>query len=310
MLIRCVLTVERKSLMRVSAGVMGQGHRMDIELRLLRSLVAIHEAGSISRAADQMACTQGAMSMRLKLLETEIGAPLFLRRPGGLQPTPRGAELYARALGVLSAYDEMMSLTRSRPPRDKLRLGMPDDYASGWLGGLIADLGPSFDRLEIELSCDLSANLLAALERREIDLAMVTTAARPARTLQTVDLPLRWLTAPGWSAAEVTLAAYPDGCVFRRTMTRTLDSVGQPWRVGVQSRGQAGIFAAVRSGRAVTTVAAGTGPADLIEHETLGTLPRLPLVPLHLVLGEDAPLWAKRAAEALSARLCAVVAAQ
>lgn len=304
MLPRPVLAVEQMSLMRASAGVMG----MDIELRLLRSFVAIHETGSVSRAADRMACTQAAMSMRLKMLETEIGAPLFLRRPGGLQPTPRGAELYARALGVLSAYDEMLSATRSRPPRDRLRLGMPDDYASGWLGGLIADLGPAFDRLEIDLVCDLSANLMAALERREIDLALVTTAARPAGTTSTVEMPLHWLTAADWTG-EVTLAAYPDGCVFRRAMTQTLDAAGRVWRVGVQSRGQAGIFAAVRSGRAVTAVAAGTGPADLTERATAPGLPALPPVPLHLVLAEEAAPWTQRAASAFSARLRARIPA-
>lgn len=288
------------SLMGASAGVMG----MDIELRLLRSFVAIHETGSVSRAADRLACTQAAMSMRLKLLETEIGAPLFLRRPGGLQPTPRGAELYARALGVLSAYDEMLSVTRSRPPRDRLRLGMPDDYASGWLGGLISDLGPTFDRLEIDLVCDLSANLMAALERREIDLALVTTAAVPAGTTDSVKVALNWLTAPDW-AGEVTLAAYPDGCVFRRAMTQTLDAAGRAWRVGVQSRGQAGIFAAVRSGRAVTAVAAGTGPADLTERASAPGLPALPPVPVHLVLAEGASPWTQRAAMALSKRLLA-----
>lgn len=295
-----VLAVEQMSLMRASIGVMA----MDIELRLLRSFVAIHETGSVSRAADRLACTQAAMSMRLKLIEAEIGVPLFLRRPGGLQPTPRGAELYARALGVLSAYDEMLSVTRSRPPRDRLRLGMPDDYAAGWLAGLIGDLGAGFDRLEIELVCDLSANLMAALERREIDLALVTTAAPPARTAGTVDLPLHWLTAPGWTG-EVTLAAYPEGCVFRRAMTRTLDAAGQPWRVGVQSRGQAGIFASVRSGRAVTAVAAGTGPADLTESASAPGLPVLPPVPVHLVLAEDAAPWAQRAAKVLAGRLAA-----
>ena len=304
MLLRPVLAVEQMSLMRASAGVMG----MDIELRLLRSFVAIHEAGSVSRAADRMACTQAAMSMRLKMLETEIGAPLFLRRSGGLQPTPRGAELYARALGVLSAYDEMLSATRSRPPRDRLRLGMPDDYASGWLGGLIADLGPAFDRLEIDLVCDLSANLMAALERREIDLALVTTAAGPAGTTSTVDMPLHWLTATDWTG-EVTLAAYPDGCVFRRAMTQTLDAASKVWRVGVQSRGQAGIFAAVRSGRAVTAVAAGTGPADLTERANAPGLPALPPVPVHLVLAEEAAPWTQRAAAALRARLRARVPA-
>lgn len=276
---------------------------MDIELRLLRSFVAIHETGSVSRAADRMACTQAAMSMRLKLVEAEIGAPLFLRRPGGLVPTPRGAELYARALGVLSAYDEMLSVTRSRPDRAKLRLGMPDDYASGWLAGLLSDLGPGFDRLEVDLTCDLSANLLAALERREIDLALVTTAARPARTTATVEVALHWLVAPGWQGPEVTLAAYPDGCVFRRAMVQALDAAGLPWRIGVQSRGQAGIFAAVRSGRAVTAVAAGTGPAGLEERAEAPGLPALPRVPLHLVLADEAPAAARKAAAALALRL-------
>ena len=35
---------------------------MDIELRLLRSFVALHEVGSVSRAAERMACTQAAMA--------------------------------------------------------------------------------------------------------------------------------------------------------------------------------------------------------------------------------------------------------
>ena len=115
---------------------------------------------------------------------------------------------------------------------------------------------------------------------------------------------LNWLTAPDW-AGEVTLAAYPDGCVFRRAMTQTLDAAGRAWRVGVQSRGQAGIFAAVRSGQAVTAVAAGTGPADLTERASAPGLPALPPVPVHLVLAEGASPWTQRAAMALSKRLLA-----
>jgi DNA-binding transcriptional LysR family regulator len=44
---------------------------MDIELRLLRSFALMHEAGLINRAAEWTACTQAAMSMRLKVIETE-----------------------------------------------------------------------------------------------------------------------------------------------------------------------------------------------------------------------------------------------
>lgn len=276
---------------------------MDIELRLLRSFVALHEVGSVSRAAERMACTQAAMSMRLKQVEAEIGAPLFLRHPGGLVPTPRGTTLYSHAVSVLAAYDEMLAQVRTRPQRDRLRLGMPDDYALGWLPGLIADLGPAFERLEIELVCDLSANLVAAIDRRDIDLALVTTATPPPRTRTSVELPLVWLTGAPSTDGQVTLAAYPAACVFRSAMTRTLDAAGLPWRIGVQSRGQAGIFAAVRSGRVVSAVVAGTGPGDLVETTSAPGLPALPPVPLHLLLAEGATSRTERAATALADRL-------
>lgn len=249
---------------------------MDIELRLLRSFVQMHEAGSVSRAADRMACTQAAMSMRLKLLETEIGAALFVRGPQGLEPTPRGAELYAKALGVLSAYDEMLSATRSRPARDRVRLGMPDDYALGWLGQVL--LG--FDTVEFEIACDLSAHLMAAVQRAEIDLALVTLAARPALAVAERQVPLHWV---GAVAAGARLAAYPEGCVFRRAMIAAMETAGVSWHVAVQSRSHAGIFAAVRAGLAVTSVAAGTAPADLAEFAEAPGFPPLGSVPVYLV---------------------------
>ncbi len=256
---------------------------MDIELRLLRSFVAIHEAGSISRAADRMACTQAAMSMRLKMIETEIGAPLFLRRPQGLLPTPRGAELYAKALGVLSAYDEMMSLTRTGADHQKVRIGMPDDYALGWLGQVLHQLCPDLARIELEVVCDLSANLMAAVQRAEVDMALVTLAARPAQARAAIEVPLHWVRRAGSAATNADLAAYAEGCVFRRAMIRALDAAQVPWRVSVQSNSHAGIFAAVRAGVCVTSVAAGTAPDDLVEFASAPGFPPLGAIPVYLV---------------------------
>lgn len=282
---------------------------VDIELRLLRSFVQMHETGQVSRAADKMACTQAAMSMRLKMLEAEIGAPLFVRTPQGLDPTPRGAELYAKALGVLAAYDEMLSATRQRPAAERVRLGMPDDYALGWLGPVLATL--NLDRAEVDITCDLSAHLMAAVQRQELDLALVTLGSRPALTRAVADVPLVWVGLPGLirsAAGPVRLAAYPEGCVFRRAMIAALEAAGRPWQVSVQSRSHAGIFAAVRAGLAVTSVAAGTAPPDL--EEAAADLPALPRVPVYLVghpdLRPHAPQSATRKLEAaLMARMTA-----
>lgn len=272
------------------------GAYMDIELRLLRSFVRMHEAGSISRAADHLACTQAAMSMRLKMLETEIGAPLFLRTPHGLEPTPRGAELYAKALGVLAAYDEMLSTTRSRPVSERIRLGLPDDYALGWLGPVLHQI--NLDRAEVDITCDLSAQLMAGIQRQDLDLALVTLEGRPAQTQAMAEVPLHWVgLAP---TGIVRLAAYPEGCVFRRAMIATLEAANRPWQVAIQSRSHAGIFAAVRAGVAVTSVAAGTAPPDLVPTEGLPALPR---VPVYLVTAPDLRPAARRLQTALAARM-------
>lgn len=258
---------------------------MDIELRLLRSFVAIYESGTLSRAAERLACTQAAMSMRLKQLETELGEPLFLRQHHRLEPTSRAAELYARALGVLAAYDEMISATRSGKPRQRLRLGVPDDYALGILPRALARLGPE-SGYEIEIVCDLSGNLAAAIQRNQIDLALVTLAARPQGTLFEAELALRWVSAPGFGdpvQPAVPLAAYPEGCVFRKAMIEVLEQAHRPWFVQAQSRTHAGIVAALRAGIAVTAMAKGTAPEGLIERIATDRLPALPATPVYLL---------------------------
>lgn len=270
---------------------------MDIELRLLRSFVTMHEAGSISRAAERMACTQAAMSMRLKMLETELGAPLFLRHPQGLAPTPRGAELYAKALGVLAAYDEMLSATRARPAAERIRLGIPDDYALGWLGDVLASV--NLERAEVEITCDFSAHLMAGVQRQDLDLALVTLESRPAQARVMAEVALRWVGRPG--DGVVRLAAYPEGCVFRRAMIGAPETARLPWQVAVQSRSHAGIFAAVRAGVAVTSVAAGTAPPDLAEFDE--GLPPLPRVPVYLVSTTGLRPAARRMEAALAARI-------
>lgn len=268
---------------------------MDIELRLLRSFVQIHEAGSISRAAERMACTQAAMSMRLKMLETELGAALFERKPQGLEPTPRGAEFYAKTLAVLGAYDEMMSATRSRPARDRIRLGMPDDYALSWLGRVL----PEFPAVEFDITCDLSAQLMAQVQRAEIDLALVTLAARPSLALAVREVPLHWVRAQAAVMSVARLAAYPEGCVFRRAMIGALEAAAQSWQVVAQSRSHAGIFAPVRAGIAVTSVAAGTAPPDLVEFAESPGFPALPTVPVYLVAAPTLRRSARKFAERL-----------
>ncbi|WP_296746466.1 LysR family transcriptional regulator [Mesorhizobium sp.] len=280
---------------------------MDIEVRLLRSFVAIYERGSLSRAAERLACTQAAMSMRLKMLETEIGAPLFIRHHHRIEPTSKGSELYAKALSVLAAYDEMLSSTRSQRPRTKIRIGMPDDYALAFLPRLIATMRDRMAETEIEIVCDLSAKIAAALQRQEIDVALVTLAAAPPSARHRLQAQLNWVLDANFeveSGGTIPLAAYPEGCVFRRTMISALETAQRNWRVAVQSSSHPGILAAVRAGVAVTSMAAGTAPAGLVEVRGNDQLPELEPIPLYLLSqGQNAGTAIRRFEDLILAEL-------
>lgn len=73
----------------------------------LQHFVAVCEEGSIARAAEREALVASALSKRLAALEAEVGVPLLLRRRRGVEPTPAGEALLARARELLSALERM-----------------------------------------------------------------------------------------------------------------------------------------------------------------------------------------------------------
>lgn len=75
----------------------------------LQHFVAVCEEGSIARAAAREALVASALSKRLAALEAEVGVPLLIRRRRGVQPTPAGEALLARARELLSAMERVRS---------------------------------------------------------------------------------------------------------------------------------------------------------------------------------------------------------
>ncbi|HEY1604598.1 MAG TPA: LysR family transcriptional regulator [Allosphingosinicella sp.] len=65
----------------------------EIDLNLLRVFDALIELRSVTKAADRLGLTQSAISHALGRLRLAVDDPLFVRRPGGLQPTARALEI-------------------------------------------------------------------------------------------------------------------------------------------------------------------------------------------------------------------------
>ncbi|MEV8534459.1 LysR family transcriptional regulator [Streptomyces sp. NPDC051211] len=80
---------------------------MDLELRHLRTVRAIADAGSLTRAATALGLAQPALSAQLKRIERALGGTLFLRGREGVRTTPLGELVLERARVVLPALCEL-----------------------------------------------------------------------------------------------------------------------------------------------------------------------------------------------------------
>ena len=100
-----------------------------LELRHLRYLVAVAEAGTFTRAAERLFIAQPTLSQQIGRLEQLVGTPLLRRRRDGVGLTAAGAVLLDAARDVLSRVDHAVSQTWQAAGlgRPRLRVVLPAD---------------------------------------------------------------------------------------------------------------------------------------------------------------------------------------
>ncbi|WP_066948332.1 LysR family transcriptional regulator [Microtetraspora fusca] len=144
---------------------------MDLDIRHLRMICAIAESGSLTRAAAQVGLSQPAMTNLLRRVETLIGGELFVRSRTGVEPTPLGDQVIARARIVLSEVDVLFGDLRGPSETGSLRLG---SVHVGCVGSIVNQVGDVLPGREISLRIEPSAVLLAeALTHGRLDAALL-----------------------------------------------------------------------------------------------------------------------------------------
>lgn len=98
-----------------------------LDLRRLSYFLAVATDGSFTRAGERLHVAQPALSRQVRLLEEELGTPLLLRTPTGVEPTAAGALLLDRAPGLIADLEAL------REDVERLADG-PRDRRTVWLG--------------------------------------------------------------------------------------------------------------------------------------------------------------------------------
>jgi LysR family transcriptional regulator for metE and metH len=154
-----------------------------LDVRHLRLIVAIVDDGSLTRAGERLNLTQSALSHQLKQIESSLGLPLFLRVKKRLIPTDAGEELVARARTIIADVGSLEEDLRRRAAgwRGTLRIATECYTWYEWLPPLLKRFGRRHRNVDVRIIAGATSDPVAALERGELDLAIVTSIPRSAK---------------------------------------------------------------------------------------------------------------------------------
>lgn len=257
----------------------------NLDLDLLRTLVAIADHETFGAAAEAVQRTQSAVTQQMQRLEEQLGLTLFERQGRSKLLTRHGKKLLEYARQLLTINDEALRMLREGDLTGSLRIGAPHDVADTILPVLLSHIARSSPALRLEIHVGRSPFLMESLRRGEIDL---TVSTREDPTLEGIVLrttPTIWVCSADFvyeRGTPVPLILADEPSLFRKLSLEALTQAGVPWRIAYLAPSLIGIKAALRGGLGITARSIDLLAADMrILGENDG-LPRLPDVTYYL----------------------------
>jgi DNA-binding transcriptional LysR family regulator len=152
---------------------------MELELRHLRIVCAVAEAGSVTKAAAILGLAQPAVTAQLRRIERSLGGELFERGRQGVIPTPLGELVLARARVLLPAARELQddALRMAAASRGSVQLGTKlriGTSGSPYLAGMVRLLERAEPETQVVTSASFRAlELLDQVRNERIDCAAI-----------------------------------------------------------------------------------------------------------------------------------------
>ena len=248
-----------------------------LSLDNLRTLVTVIELGGYAKAGNKLGRSQPAVSLQIKKLEEQLGRPLFTKVGQRHQPNQDGLFLYEKARTMLAMNDALFNHFTDNPLRGRLRLGIPSEFATTLLPGIIGEFSQLYPDVALEITSSLSRDLLSNQRAQQFDLilALINPEQETEGELILED-ELVWAGAKQQSiqADRLSLVLAPDGCVYRSRVINCLKQQTIAWRIAYTNADLSGLTAAIKQGLGITALAKTSLPKALkpIRHAHLPKL--------------------------------------
>ena len=140
-----------------------------------RIVEAVARNGSMSRAAAELNMVQSNVTSRIRVLEEELGVPLFIRHSRGVEPSEAGLRLlsYAKEIGSLMK-EARTAVKEDGIPKGRLRIGSTETSVGLWLPRLAAKYAKKFPQVELSITTGSTTPLIDQVLERQLDGAFVS----------------------------------------------------------------------------------------------------------------------------------------
>lgn len=249
----------------------------NLDLTALRALVAVTDAGGVTRAAGLLNLTQSAVSMQIKRLEEGLGLAVFSRVQRRLVPTPEGEQLLVYARRMLELNDEALARLTDTAFEGEIRIGVPPDIVYPQIPRILKAMAAEYPRLRVNLFSCVTSKLKEGFARGEFDAILTTEAAPGQGGERLATRRLVWVGAPdgiAWQQRPLRLA-FVETCFFRPIAQAALNGAGIRWEMAVCGDSEQVAQATVTADLSVSAWMEGVLPPGTVAIDGANALPDL-----------------------------------
>jgi DNA-binding transcriptional LysR family regulator len=236
---------------------------MVMEFSDLNLFATVARHGNITKAAQRLNTVQSNVTTRLRLLEQELGVPLFQRHHQGVTLTRAGHDLLPFAQQAEALLQKARdTVSNNGRPHGTLRLGSMETTAAARLPSLLKAYAPSHRNVDIAVETGTTRNLIQAVLEYRLDGAFVAGPAEHDDLLATLSFveELGLVSAPRYRSLETALRegtihklfVFRVGCSYRQRLERFLGERGITLINQLEFGTLEGILGCVSAGLGVT----------------------------------------------------------
>lgn len=155
-----------------------------MDIRHLRTLVAVADADSFAHAAEQLFITPAAVSQQIRQLESELGMQLFDRAIRPPRLNSNAESMVGRARELVEQFNDFRSTAGEGQIRGRLSIGSINGITVSLLPETLRSLTRRYPEVRLRIEEGASQTLARKVQRRELDAAIVSDVMNLPDTME------------------------------------------------------------------------------------------------------------------------------